>query len=227
MRALILILQLAKLVSLLDRPQQLLILLPLVALLLLLVADVGIRHAGLYAAADGRWQKLGRVVSIGRREGSAYREGSPEEWLPAVPAGIPGRVSYFLLPVLGMVLVWCVGSLLALCDFKDVFLGERDFGFVSASFLLCAVRAVSGGLTLLAAYQRREGLFWLGSALAIGLDAILACELIPCSDHQADDVRVACAGLVTQTSLALGFAWAAWQRRGLVADPQLAESDED
>ena len=183
---------------------------------LLAMLDAGLRRLGLYTSTLFTWPAGGRAISPRRGHSSPYREDAGGHWILVVEAGIPRAVSTVLPPVLGLALLWSLCTVLALGDFKDVVRGTRSLSFVLASLSLCVVRALAGYATLLAAHDRRRGLFFLASGLALGLDIALACMPLPCSDNRSGDVHVALAGGAAQAALALGFAVALWRRRSLI-----------
>jgi hypothetical protein len=186
------------------------------SLLALVMLDALLRDWGCYTWPAASWPAAWRKVSQDRGKPSPYREGIRNEWVEVVKAGIPRAVSVFLPPVLGMTLVWALGSVLALGDLADVVRGRRSLAFVLASLALCVLRALTAGISLLAAYEGRKRAFFAASALALGHDAALALYPIPCSDIRADDVHIALAGLVAQGALTLVFAFSVWRRHGLV-----------
>lgn len=202
--------------------------LPILAVLATLIAlDAGIRRAGMYASSVFHWPAGWRAIPPGAAPSSPYRHHEEGAWALVADAGIPRVTSVFLPAVLGIVLLWGLGTMLALGDLADVVRGTRSLPFVLASLTLCVVRALDAGATLLAAYERRSGAFFLASALALGIDVALAELPLPCSDNRSDDVHMALAGAAAQAALALGYAVSVWRRRGLVGsvDPSLPPED--
>jgi hypothetical protein len=198
----------------------------MVVLVALAVLDAGARRLGGYASTAVGWPAGWRAVPVGRRKGLPYREDAGRAWVLVARPGIPRAMSLFLPPAFGVVLLWCLATVLALGDFKDVAQGTRSLPFALASLSLCLIRAAAGGATLLGAWERRGALFFLAGGLALGLDTALACVELPCSDVRTDDVRMALAGGAVQAALILGFAVSLWRRRGLVASARLSHPPE-
>jgi hypothetical protein len=142
-----------------------------------------------------------------------------------VPAGIPRGVSLFLLPSLGVALLWIAAACFVLSWLGAAPRSAEELIFPLSLVLFCALRALVGVLTVLAACQRWPWFFLLGSVGAIGIDGALVggvvgngparvCCFSPDFYPQVEDYA-ALLSLATQGALGLGFAWSVWRRRGL------------
>jgi hypothetical protein len=184
---------------------------------LIAAAEAGMRALDAYASTQETWLPGWRAVRVGRRERSPYREGTSRTWVLAAKPGIPYATSIFLPPAFGILLLWGLATVLAVGDLVEVVRGARALPFVLASLSLCAIRAITVGAALLAAWDRRPRLFFLAAAIALAHDVALARYPLPCSDIRADDIRMALASGAAQAALTLGFAVSLLRRRGLVA----------
>lgn len=194
----------------------------LVLAVIVYAVDAAFRRLHVYddtaAAWPARWRP--RQVRFGDRA-LPYRAAEGVARDVVVPAGIARAVSVWVVPVAFLAFMWTVAAGLGVCDYGDVIKGRRTFARVTASLVLCAVRAVAGYASVGSAVGCNARAFAASSALALALDGALFAWPLPCSDDRSDDLAVAALGLTVQGLFAAGFGWSWWRRRGLLDAPTL------
>jgi hypothetical protein len=195
------------------------------ALVLVLVAlgvDALARRAGMYELTAERWPALWRGRARPRDEADGpYRGVDHVAWELVRAAGVPRGVSATLLPVFAMALLWSIASILAMGDLVAFTHRGHTRAFSLASFALCVTRAALAWASVGATLERWRRATVLWSLAALALDVTLALVALPCSDHRADDVRMAQSGAVAQGVALVAFLWATRRRAGITdVDPQ-------
>ena len=191
----------------------------IVVLAILIGLEALARWLHLYASTEESWPAGWRAVVVRTSRRFPYRKAGARTWVLAAKAGMPPSVSLFLPAVFFATLLWLCAVVLAMFDLGKVALGHRALGFTLASLGLAVCRAGAGSSTVLGVMGRSSRLVFVGGGLALGLDMLLACVALPCSDSRTADVRVACIGGALQALILLGYAGALWQRHGLATEP--------
>lgn len=181
-----------------------------------IAVDTLARRAGVYRDASEDWPAGYRATALPPASPDApYRALNRVVWLRALDAGVPRTVSIPLLVVFGLAVAWSLCAVLAVGDVADVFRGTRGAPRVFASLALCVMRALAGWAVVAYAAPLGGAGFARSTALALALDGALWAFPLPCSDHRDDDVVIARWGFAAHASLAVGYGWSLWRRRGL------------
>lgn len=192
-----------------------------VAALVALGLDAFARRTGMYQPTAETWPALWRGRAQTRDEADGpYRAVDHVAWELVRAAGVPRCVSATSLPVFALALLWSLATILALGDVISATHRGHTLSFALSSLALCVTRAALAWSCFGAALERWRRTMVLCSLVALALDVALALVALPCSDHRADDVRMAQHGAVAQGAALVAFLWATRRRAGVIdVDP--------